>query len=183
MTRSTSKIISVGIFAVYSVPIFCIENTYLPYPPPNRISHSLLNPLKTNITSRYLLEFSLCFTEIAVCWHQKDQSVSVVQGNITVYSKNHTDQINTMCWQHEKFLVLSLAVGIPTTSLQKNCSFVVAVKLKQNTDLSRLTRCCFTDCKVKNIIIKDVYLLKTFHCSISDNKLNVASVNPRQTFA
>jgi len=44
-----------------------------------------------------------------------------------VYPKNHTDQINTMCGQHAEFLVLSLAVGVPTTSLQKNCSFVVAL--------------------------------------------------------
>jgi hypothetical protein len=61
-----------------------------------------------------------------------------------------------MCGQHAEFLVLSLAEGIPTTSLEKTIHFVVALKLKQNIDLSQLPRCCFTDRKVKNIIIKDM---------------------------
>jgi hypothetical protein len=71
---------------------FFLENAYLPYAPPNIIPHSLLNLLRS---SHYLQEFSLCFTEIAVYFQSKEQSVSVVWGNIHVYARNHTDRINT----------------------------------------------------------------------------------------
>jgi hypothetical protein len=62
--------------------------------------------------------------ENLVCASHKSQFVGITQWVLyreifTVYSNNHTDQINTMCGQHAEFLVLSLAVGIPTASLQK----------------------------------------------------------------
>jgi hypothetical protein len=57
-----------------------------------------------------------------------------------VYSKNHMDQINRMCGQHAEFLVLSLAVGIPTTSLQKKLFICCCSKAETNHRLVAIAK-------------------------------------------